>query len=227
MIPEFDLTPVNQGGPLMWVLLALSLFGLVIFLERTLYLHRGQIRSADFLDGIKNLLRKNRSIEALTLCEETPGPLARIVKTALLHQGRPEPVLRRAIQAAALLEVPLLERRIGSLGLIARMAPLIGLLGTLIAGIEILYNLNAEGAYAHSGDYAGLLGRALITTATGVGIAIVAQLAFQFLQGRVRALILDIEFVGHHLIQFLMHDLDESENSGEGGAPDPAPGERR
>lgn len=193
----------------MWVLLGLSIFGLVIFFERTLYLHRGQIRSADFLDGIKNLLRKNRSVEALTVCEETPGPLARIVKTALLHQGKPEPAVRRAIQAAALLEVPLLERRIGALAMVARVAPLVGLFGTLVASVEILYGLNVEGAYADSGDYAGLLAQALITTATGVGIAIIAYLAHQFLQGRARALVHDIEFVGHHLIQFLFHDLED------------------
>jgi len=190
----------------MWVLLGISLISLIIFVERLLYLHRGQIRSLDFIDGIKNLLRKRRSVEALTVCEETPGPLANIVKAALLNHGKPEGEMRSAIQEAAILEIPLLERRIRTLGVIAKTAPLIGLFGTILAAIEILYRLNAEGAFANSAHYAGYMGQALITTATGIAIAILAQIAYNFLQGRVRALVHDIEFVGHHFMQFLLYE---------------------
>ena len=57
------------GGPIMWVLLVLSVIALLLFVERALYLHRGQIRSTHFLDGIKNIVRKQRVIEALTVAE--------------------------------------------------------------------------------------------------------------------------------------------------------------
>lgn len=193
----------------MWVLFLLSLIGFVIFVERTLFLHRGQIRSMDFVDGIKNLLRKHRLVEALTVCEETPGPLANIVKAALLNHEKPEAHLRGAIQEAAVLEIPLLERRVGTIAVIARISPLVGLFGTVVAAIQILYQLNAEGAYANSADYAGLLGQALITTATGIAIGITAQVAYNFLWGRVRALVHDIEFVGQHLLQFLIQEIPE------------------
>ena len=191
----------------MWVLLLLSLIGFVIFVERTLFLHRGQIRSMDFVDGIKNLLRKRRLIEALTVCEETPGPLANIVKAASLNYEKPEAQLRGAIQEAAVLEIPLLERRVGTIAVIARISPLVGLFGTVVAAIQILYQLNAEGAYATSADYAGLLGRALISPATGIAIGIMAQVSYNFLWGRVRALVHDIEFVGQHLLQFLLQEI--------------------
>lgn len=197
----------------MWVLLLVSLIGFVIFIERTLFLHRGQIRSMDFVDGIKNLLRKRRLVEALTVCEETPGPLANIVKAALLYHEKPEAVLRGAIQEAAVLEIPLLERRVGTIAVIARISPLVGLFGTVVAAIQILYQLNAEGAYANSADYAGLLGQALITTATGIAIGIVAQVAYNFLWGRVRALVHDIEFVGQHLLQFLLQEIPDEASS--------------
>ena len=81
----FDFNLLTQGGPMMWVLLALGAIGLVLFIERTLFLHRGQIRSTDFINGIKNILAKRRLVEALTVCEETPGPVAAVVKAALLH----------------------------------------------------------------------------------------------------------------------------------------------
>ena len=65
-----------KGGPVVWLLAVLGLAVVVIFVERLLYLHRGQIRSGEFVSGIKNLLAKGRLMEALTLCEETPGPVA-------------------------------------------------------------------------------------------------------------------------------------------------------
>ena len=124
---------LSQGGPLMWPLVLLSLLGLAIFIERVLFLHRGNIRSGEFLSGIKNLLRKRRLIEALTVCEETQSPIAMIVKSALIHHSEPEGKVRSAIQSTALAEIPVMERRTGTLGMIAKIAPMIGLLGTLIA----------------------------------------------------------------------------------------------
>lgn len=117
---------------MMWVILALAVLLLVLFVERTLYLHRGQIRPAAFLDGIKNILAKRRIVEALTVCEETPGPVAVVVKTALLNAGEDETTMRYAVQEAAVIELPALERRLGSIAAVAQIAPLVGLLGTLL-----------------------------------------------------------------------------------------------
>ena len=85
---------ILQGVPVMYPLLFVSLLGFVIFIERSLYLHKGQIGTEDFLSGIKNLVRKKRLVEALTLCDDTPGPMARIVKSALLHYGESRESIR-------------------------------------------------------------------------------------------------------------------------------------
>ena len=69
----------------MWVLLVIGFICLVLVIERTLFLHRGQIKSTEFISGIKNILAKRRIVEALTVCEETPGPVAAVVRAALLH----------------------------------------------------------------------------------------------------------------------------------------------
>ena len=79
---------------MIWVLLALGLLGVMFFIERALYLHRGQIRAKAFVDGIKNTLVKRPLIEALTVCEETPGPVAAVVKAALLHADDPADAMR-------------------------------------------------------------------------------------------------------------------------------------
>ncbi len=72
----FDFSLFAQGGPMMWLLLAMGIIALMLFVERALFLHRGQIQSTEFIGGIKNILSKRRIVEALTVCEETPGPVA-------------------------------------------------------------------------------------------------------------------------------------------------------
>jgi len=195
---------ILQGGPVMYPLLIISLLGFAIFIERTLFLHKGQIGTQDFISGIKNLVEKKRLVEALALCEDTPGPLARIVKSALLNYGESHERLKSAIQEAAIVEIPVLERRIGAIATFARVAPMLGFLGTLISALQALYFL--EAANADSGEFSRLLAEALITSAMGLAIAVMAVLAHHFLQGRVRALVHDFEWVGHQIYEFLNTD---------------------
>ena len=116
----------------MWVLLVIGFICLVLVIERTLFLHRGQIKSTEFISGIKNILAKRRIVEALTVCEETPGPVAAVVRAALLHADDDGDKMRFYVQEAAVIEVPALERRLGSIAAIAQVAPLLGLLGTVL-----------------------------------------------------------------------------------------------
>ncbi len=110
----FNLSLMENGGPIMWILLLMSLVAFLVFVERVLYLHRGQIRSSEFIAGIKNAVRKQRLVEALTLCEDTPGPLPHLVKASLLHFEEDEGKIRYEIQEAALVEIPALEKRLGA-----------------------------------------------------------------------------------------------------------------
>ncbi|MGC6455702.1 MAG: MotA/TolQ/ExbB proton channel family protein [Coraliomargaritaceae bacterium] len=194
-------TFLQQGGVVMYPLFIVSVLGFVFFVERAIFLHKGQIGMEVFLSGIQNLVRKKRLVEALTLCEDTPGPMARIVKSALLHMGESRESIRSAIQSAAVVELPTLERRIGTIAAIARIAPLLGFLGTLVAAVKALYQL--EGANADSGEFSLLLAQALITSATGLGIAVMAALAHHFLTGRVRSLVNDLEWISHSVYEFL------------------------
>jgi biopolymer transport protein ExbB len=188
----------------------------MLFIERALFLHKGQVGSEDFLSGIRNLVGKKRLVEALTLCEDTPGPMARIVKSALLHYEDSSDRIRSAIQAAAIVEIPLLERRIGTLAALARIAPLMGFLGTLIAALQALYQL--EGLNSNSSEFSRLLAEALVSSAFGVAIGILATLAHHFLFGRVRALVHDFEWAGHTLYELLtVGDAKEDISSGDEG----------
>lgn len=202
-----DLTLLSKGGPVMWVLLGLGLVALAVFAERALHLHRCQIRSTAFLAGIKNILVKRRLIEAITVCEETPGPAAVIVKAALLHHDADESQLRLAVQEAALVELPVLERRMGALAAIAQVAPLLGLLGTVLGMIRAFHDFQQGGNYATPAALSGGMWEALIASAFGLAVAVPAHLAFHFLRGRVRVLVHDMEWTANEIMHFVLHDL--------------------
>ena len=189
---------------MMWVLLAMSLVGMLLFIERVLYLHRGQIRSTAFVSGIKNILAKRRLLEALTVCEETPGPVAAVVKSALLHADDDEQTMRLSVQEAALTEIPVLERRLGSLAAITQVAPLVGLLGTLLGMIGTFHAFMQGGSYATASALAGGMWQALISTAGGLVVAIPGHLAHHFLYGRVRAIVRDVEWAGNEIMKYLL-----------------------
>ena len=186
---------------MMWVLLAFGVALAILFIERALYLHRGQIRSTAFVSGIKNILAKRRLVEALTVCEETPGPVAAVVKAALLHADDDAEAMRFHVQEAAVVELPALERRIGAIGAIAQVAPLLGLLGTVLGMIATFAAFQRD--YATASALAKGMWEALFCTAAGLMLAITAHLALHFLNGRVRAIVRDMEWSGNEIMKYL------------------------
>lgn len=200
---------------MMWVLLVLGFVGVMLFIERMLYLHRGQIRAKAFIDGIKNILAKRRLIEALTVCEETPGPVAAVVKAALLHADDSAESMRFHVQEAAVVELPALERRLHSIAAIGQVAPLVGLLGTILGFITTLRAFEAGGNYVSANALSGGVYQALLPAAGGLILAIPAHLAYHFLAGRVRAIVRDVEWGGNEIMKYL---LTEYRGAAAGGA---------
>jgi biopolymer transport protein ExbB len=188
----------------MYVVLLMAIVGAVLFVERTLFLHRSQIRSAAFIDGVKNILAKRRLVEALTVCEETPGPVAAVVKVALLHAGEAEDKLRFRVQEAALLELPLLERRIAALGAIAQVAPLVGILGTVLGMAGTFQAFEQGGNYAMAAGLSRGMWQALLATGGGLLVGIPALVAHHFLAARVRAIVHDLEWSGNEILRYLV-----------------------
>jgi len=202
----FDFSLFAAGGPMMIMVLLVAGVALVIGIERTLFLHRGQIRSKQFIEGIKNALGKRRIVEALTLCEEAPGPVPAVVKAALLNAAEDAETMRFAVQEAAVVEIPSLERRLGSLAALAQIVPLVGLLGTLLGMITTFHAFMQGGQYATANALASGMWQALLTTAASLIVVIPIHLAYHFLMGRVRALVRDVEWSGNEIMQYLLTD---------------------
>ena len=215
----FNFSLLARGGPMMWVLLALGLLGLMLAVERTLYLHRGQIRAKAFVDGLKNILAKRRLVEALTVCEETPGPVAAVAKAALLHAEADAETMRFYVQEAAVVELPALERRLGSIAAIAQVAPLVGLLGTALGMIATFTAFEKGGNFAMPGTLSEGMWRALLSTAGSLMLAIPAHLAHHFLSGRVRAIVRDVEWSANEIMKYLLTDYRGAAPGRDGETP--------
>ncbi len=199
----FNFSLFTKGGPMLWVIAALGVLGLMLFIERTLYLHRGQIRAKAFVEGLKNILAKRRLIEALTVCEETPGPVAAVVKAALLHADDEADAMRFHVQEAAVIELPAIERRLGSIAAIAQVAPLVGLLGTLL-GMITTFVAFEKGDYVTASALSAGMKQALLSTAASLMLAIPAHLAHHFLSGRVRSIVRDMEWSANEIMKYLL-----------------------
>ena len=143
---------ISKGGPLMWLLLACSILALGIFAERLFLFHRSTIHVGEFLQGLSNLIQKRNYAEALHECAGTPGPVARVIHSAVIRHEAPRSDLKEIVQEAGQLEVPRLERSLSVMMTIAYIAPLIGLLGTVIGLVDTFVQFNTVSGQATIGD---------------------------------------------------------------------------
>jgi biopolymer transport protein ExbB len=186
-------TFLSQGGAMIWLILAASAVALVVFIERVLHYHRAQINSMEFLNGVRNVLRRDNVVEAISICDATPGPVARLVKVAILNREKGREGVREALEEAGLVEVPPLENKLNLLATIAQIAPLMGLLGTVLGFIQVFTILQMKPTVPTMQDLSGGVWQALVCTAAGLAVAIPCYAAYNYLVSRVNAIVLDME----------------------------------
>lgn len=179
---------MRSGGPVMWVILGCSVLALVVFLEKVFQFHRDEINVRELLRGLTNVLKRDGMVEALTLCDSTPGPAARLLGAAILAHQRGDRDIRQAIDDAALDELPKLERRVNLLGTLGFILPLLGFLGTVLGMLKVF-----ETEFVTVETISGPVMSALVTTAAGLTAAIPCYLGHNYLVTRVNAITLDME----------------------------------
>jgi len=184
---------LEHGGGPFWLLLLLGTIVAVIFIERLLHYHRAQINSFEFLNGMRNVLKRENIVEALSICDATPGPVARLVKTAILSRDRGREGVRDALEETGLMEVPRLEEKLNLIATIAQIAPLIGLLGTVMGFMRVFFTLQQEGPLADVNLLASGIWQSLIAMAAGLAIAIPTYAGYNYLVSRVNSIVLDME----------------------------------
>ncbi len=202
-----------DGGPLMWVLLALSITGLAVILERWRVLATASRDTSLLRRMVLQLLAERKVDEAIRLCEETKGPVAAIL-LAGLNRYRALMALRRQkaeIEASvskcmedyAPHVLAELEKRVGLLLLVGSTAPLVGMTGTVTGMIKAFNEMAKAGGTLQGGDVAAGISEALITTAAGLLIAVPAVIAYNLFVNRVEQLTIAIEDSANELVNFL------------------------
>lgn len=190
----------------MWLILIAAATAAVVFIERALFCHRSQINSAEFLNGVKTVVKRGNVVEAISICDATPGPVARLVKAAILHRDQGRERVREAVEEAGLTEVPRLEEKLNLLATIAQISPLLGLFGTIVGFIQVFMVLEHQGLYAHiSGDNSLARGiwESLICAAGGIAVAIPAHAGYNYLVSRVNKIVLDMERAAAEIVNIV------------------------
>jgi biopolymer transport protein ExbB len=197
----FDL--IQNGGPVMWLIFGLSLVAATVFLQRLYYLHRAQIKTGDFLKGIFTVLARGNVVEAVSLCDETPGPVARMVKAAVLARKDGVAKVGAVMRDVGLAEVPRLERFLAILLSVAQLTPMLGLLGTVLGMMRVLLVIQQKAPLIHAGDLSGGMWLALVTTAAGLAVAIPCYAGHNLLVSLVESILLDMEQAFAEVLAFV------------------------
>lgn len=188
---------------MLWLILAASSAAIAVFVERVLHYHRAQINSMEFLNGVRNVLKRDNVVEALSICDATPGPVARLVRVAILNREKGREGLRSSLEEAGLTEVPPLEERLNILATIAQIAPLMGLLGTTLGMVKVFTTLQVENLFASREVLFNGIWQSLICTAAGLALSIPAYAAYNYLVTRVNNIVLEMERAATEIINIV------------------------
>jgi biopolymer transport protein ExbB len=189
------LTLFADGGPMMYALLLFSLVALGVTIAKAWTLWVAHRDTQRVLDEVRELTEAGRIREAIRVTSQTPGPAAAILLAGLrrIEKGRVrEDELEQAINTAGTIELGFLERGLVILATVANVAPLMGFLGTVAGMIMAFASIEAMGDVDPSAVAAGIK-VALLTTATGLLIAIPVNVAYNFFVTRIDKLIMDME----------------------------------
>ena len=197
---------IQKGGPVMYPIVLCSILAFAIAIERFYHLYKAKIDTKKFMDDIANTLRRNKIMEAIELCDKTPGPIPHILKAGIMKHDRPRAEIKEAIEDAGLYEVPRLEKNVPVLATIAHIAPLLGLLGTVTGMVRCFQTIQEKSTSFHPvspGDLAGGIWEALITTVAGLSVGIPTLVVYNYFVNRVNGFVLDMERAATDLVNIL------------------------
>ena len=201
-----------QGGFMMWPLLACSLLGLVFIIERAISYKRIKGETAEIFSRIRDALLEGDLRRSVETCESFDHPVATTLKSGLLRFGKSNDEIEKAMESVALHEISKLEKGLWILATVANVAPLVGFLGT-VSGMISSFDALAEVGLGNPQAVAGGISEALITTATGLTIALPVQAAYNYFNNKVSTFALDMETSSSMLLE-TFSEIGDQENPG-------------
>lgn len=198
-----DIRIFHDGGPVFVIICLAGLAALAIFLERIVKLRQARIRYEDFLSGVFNILEKGKVREASALCDDSPGPVVRLMRAAIQHRDEPGESLRQILDNIGRTEISRMERRLAALSTITQATPLLGLLGSLLGILGTVQTMRAELPLVQTLDITGGLVRALVTSIAGLAVAIPSFVMYNILVVRIDRIVLDMEQASGDILAFM------------------------
>lgn len=189
---------IQQGGMVMYILLAASVLSLTIIIERGWSLRRSVVIPLAEVKKIEADVRAGDVKAAMQTCQGHNTAMSRILWVALANRGVRRAVMKEILEESGRQEVAHMDRFIGVLGVIAAVSPLLGLLGTVIGMIEVFQQISLVGV-GKADVLAGGISKALNTTAFGLSVAIPSLVAYRYYESRVDSFVLEIE---QHALRF-------------------------
>jgi biopolymer transport protein ExbB len=205
------------GGPILWVIMALSVVACVIIIERFLYLRRISGDENKLFIRIKSSLLEGHYNEALSICDQNLSPFSTLLRIGIENRHHSEDVQRDILRDAAALEAPALEKGLSALGTISTISPLLGLLGTVTGTMSAFGVLGKFGAVSDPAALASGVSEALITTVGGLVVAVPVVIFYNYFVSRVNSIITILESRVNTLVVLINAKNGVTEKSGSEG----------
>lgn len=191
---------------ILMIIIGCSICSFTIFIERLLHLRHSEINTNKFIIEIRNTIKEGNIVEAIQLCESTGGTIANIVKSGLIKHNRSKEQIENSMEISGLVEIAHLEKNAKILSIIAHIAPLIGLLGTVLGFIQAFAEMRMSGLVDISATRIGeAMEYALVTTAAGLVVAIPSVIAYNYIVSRVEGFVLEIQTTSSEIIDLLVN----------------------
>ncbi len=197
------ITYLLHGGPIMYPLFICAILSVAVMIERFIVITRAGADNEGLSEQVRELLTQGRVNEALKLCEDTPGPVPSLLANGIRSREMDSDTVERQMEELALRETPVLYKRLGILDTIITIAPLLGLLGTVTGMIRSFHIVGAASGLNNTAGISGGVAEALIATATGLAIAIVTLIGYNYLTEQVKQVIADMEVRATQLLNTL------------------------
>ncbi len=203
------LNTLSKGGPVMVPLAACSMLAATVMIERFLVLRRADQNGAQLIAFIRRALERGDGADSLAECERVGGPVANVLAAGLRAHVLGESV-SRAMEEQVLADQPKLNRRMVVMDTVITLAPLLGLLGTVLGMIDSFKIISVSGT-SHPAGITGGVAEALIATATGLAIAIVCLVGYNWCRDRIRKITEEIELRATQLENALATAVEREE----------------
>lgn len=181
-----------KGGPIMIPLLFVSVLALAVVIERAFFLRRKRILKTGVVNLVRNIQKPDEVERALDAMQEDDGPFLNIIRAGLEKRGKSREEIKEALVDQGRQETLILERGLGILETIAGIAPLLGLLGTVLGMVDV-FNVISKVGLGQTQALSSGISEALITTVVGLFIAIPTLVAYNYFTHKVENLVLEIE----------------------------------